>query len=51
MAAILLEADEIIVKPFEVGRLAELVREKMLARKPAAPARKGESRRDPAALP
>ena len=51
MAAILLEADEIIVKPFEMGRLAELVREKMLARKPAAPARKGESRRDPAALP
>lgn len=36
MAAILLEADEIIVKPFEVGRLAELLREKMLARKPAA---------------
>jgi DNA-binding response OmpR family regulator len=36
MAAILLEADEIIVKPFEVGRLAELVREKMLDRKPAA---------------
>jgi DNA-binding response OmpR family regulator len=36
MAAILLEADEIIVKPFEVGRLAELVREKMLARKPSA---------------
>jgi DNA-binding response OmpR family regulator len=36
MAAILLEADEIIVKPFEVGRLADLVREKMLARKPAA---------------
>jgi len=36
MAAILLEADEIIVKPFEVGRLAELVREKMLSRKPAA---------------
>ena len=36
MATILLEADEIIVKPFEVGRLAELVREKMLARKPAA---------------
>jgi len=35
MAAILLEADEIIVKPFEVGRLVELVREKMLARKPA----------------
>jgi len=36
MAAILLEADEIIVKPFEVGRLADLVREKMLARKPIA---------------
>jgi DNA-binding response OmpR family regulator len=36
MAAILLEADEIIVKPFEVGRLADLVREKMVARKPAA---------------
>jgi DNA-binding response OmpR family regulator len=35
MAAILLEADEIIVKPFEVGKLAELVREKMLSRKPA----------------
>jgi DNA-binding response OmpR family regulator len=36
MAAILLEADEIIVKPFEVGRLAELVREKMHTRKPPA---------------
>src|ERR1700738_103853 len=36
MAAILLEADQIIVKPFEVGRLAELVREKMLGRKPTA---------------
>jgi hypothetical protein len=36
MAAILLEADEIIVKPFEVARLAELVRDKMLARRPAA---------------
>jgi DNA-binding response OmpR family regulator len=36
MAAILLEADEIIVKPFEVGRLAELVREKMITRKPPA---------------
>ena len=35
MAAILLEADEIIVKPFEVGRLADLVRAKMLNRKPA----------------
>jgi DNA-binding response OmpR family regulator len=36
MAAILLEADEIIVKPFEAGRLAELVREKINTRKPAA---------------
>src|ERR1700675_5201583 len=36
MATIILEADEIIVKPFEVGRLAELVREKMHTRKPAA---------------
>jgi DNA-binding response OmpR family regulator len=36
MAAILLEADEIIVKPFEVGRLADLLREKMPTRKPAA---------------
>jgi DNA-binding response OmpR family regulator len=34
MAAILLEADEIIVKPFEVGRLVDLVREKMLTRRP-----------------
>jgi DNA-binding response OmpR family regulator len=36
MEAIFLQADEIIVKPFEVGKLAELVREKMLSRKPAA---------------
>jgi len=36
MAAILLEADEILVKPFEVGKLADLVREKMRNRKPAA---------------
>jgi DNA-binding response OmpR family regulator len=36
MAAILLEADEIMVKPFAVGKLADLVREKMLNRKPAA---------------
>jgi DNA-binding response OmpR family regulator len=40
MAAILLEADEIIVKPFEVGRLTELVREKMVTRRPAARLRK-----------
>ena len=36
MAAILLEADEIIVKPFEVAKLGDLVREKILNRKPAA---------------
>jgi DNA-binding NtrC family response regulator len=32
VSAILLEADEIIVKPFEVGRLADLLRQKMLTR-------------------
>src|SRR5271170_2454277 len=36
MAAILLEADEIVVKPFEIGRFTELVRERLLTRKPAA---------------
>jgi DNA-binding response OmpR family regulator len=40
MAAILLEVDEIIVKPFEIGRLAELVREKMLTRRYVAPLEK-----------
>jgi DNA-binding response OmpR family regulator len=35
MSAILLEADEIMVKPFEVGKLAEFVHEKMMDRKPA----------------
>jgi DNA-binding response OmpR family regulator len=35
MAAILLQADEIIVKPFEIARLTELVNERMLNRKPA----------------
>ena len=34
MAAILLEADEIVVKPFEIGRLIDLVREKVVHRKP-----------------
>ena len=34
MAAILLEADEIVVKPFEIGRLTELVRERVVKRKP-----------------
>jgi DNA-binding response OmpR family regulator len=36
MAAILLAADEIMVKPFDVGKLADLIRERMLNRKPAA---------------
>jgi DNA-binding response OmpR family regulator len=34
MAAILLEADEIVVKPFEIGKLTELVQEKVINRKP-----------------
>src|SRR6202795_1142241 len=34
MAALLLEADEIVVKPFEIWRLTELVNQKMLNRKP-----------------
>jgi DNA-binding response OmpR family regulator len=36
MAAILLEADEIMVKPFAVAKLTDLLREKMLNRKPTA---------------
>src|SRR5580704_9567807 len=36
MDAILLEADDIIVKPFEAGKLAEMVHEKLLTRKPTA---------------
>jgi DNA-binding response OmpR family regulator len=36
MTAILLEADEVMVKPFEVGRLVELIREKVANRRPAA---------------
>jgi hypothetical protein len=40
VAAILLEAGEIIVKPFEAGRLAELVREKVNLRNPVASAEK-----------
>jgi DNA-binding response OmpR family regulator len=35
MDTILLQADDIIVKPFEAGKLAELIREKLLTRKPA----------------
>src|SRR6204780_2166245 len=34
MEAIMLEADDIIVKPFEAGKLAEMVHEKLLTRKP-----------------
>ncbi len=37
MDAILLEADEIIVKPFEPNSLADLVRDKVLTRKVALP--------------
>jgi DNA-binding response OmpR family regulator len=36
LAAILLEADEIIVKPFQAGELADHLRAKMLNRKPVA---------------
>jgi len=36
MDAILLEADDIIVKPFEAGKLAAMVHEKLLTRKPSA---------------
>src|SRR5580692_7211082 len=35
MDAILLEADEIIVKPFEAGKLADMVRDKLLTRQPS----------------
>jgi ActR/RegA family two-component response regulator len=34
MTAILLEADEIVVKPFEIGRFTDLIQERMLDRKP-----------------
>jgi hypothetical protein len=35
MEAIILEADEIIVKPVEIKQLAEMVRERLLVQKPA----------------
>ncbi len=35
MDAILLEADQIMVKPFEVNKLADLIRDKTLAHRPA----------------
>ena len=34
MAAILLEADEVLVKPFAIGRLTELIQERVTNRKP-----------------
>jgi hypothetical protein len=40
MAAILLEVDEIIVKPFEINRIGELIQEKHLSRRPAVRAHK-----------
>jgi len=40
MDAILLEADDIIVKPFEAGKLATMVHEKLLTRKPFAQIKK-----------
>jgi ActR/RegA family two-component response regulator len=36
MTAILLEADEIVVKPFEIGRFTDLIQERLLDRKPVA---------------
>jgi ActR/RegA family two-component response regulator len=36
MDAILLQADDIIVKPFEAGKLAAMVQEKLLTHKPSA---------------
>ena len=42
MSAILLEADEIIVKPFETGRLVDLLRDKLLTREPTVRTPKGE---------
>jgi YesN/AraC family two-component response regulator len=40
MDAILLEADQILVKPFEAEKLADLLRDKMLTRRTATPAKK-----------
>jgi CheY-like chemotaxis protein len=40
MDAILLEADEIIIKPFETGKLVDLLRDKLLTRKLTAPSPK-----------
>jgi DNA-binding response OmpR family regulator len=43
MEAIILEVDEIVVKPVEVKRLAELVRERLLTQRPAAPPKESVS--------
>jgi DNA-binding response OmpR family regulator len=40
MEAIILQADEILVKPVEIKHLAEIVRERLLAQKPAERTRK-----------
>jgi ActR/RegA family two-component response regulator len=40
MEAIILEADEIVVKPVEIKQLAEMVRERLLIQKPANPTSK-----------
>jgi hypothetical protein len=45
MNAIILEADAIIVNPFKIQVLAELIREKMIARKPAVRSAKVKSGR------
>ena len=49
MNAIILEADAIIVNPFKIQVLAELIREKMIARKPAVRSAKVKSGRFTAA--
>src|ERR1700676_3688886 len=43
MEAITLQVDEIVVKPVEVKQLAELVRERLLSRRPAAPPKESVS--------
>jgi hypothetical protein len=43
MEAIILEADEIVVKPVEVKQIAELVRERLLTRRTAVPPKQSVS--------
>src|SRR6202167_3777122 len=50
MEAIVLQADEIIAKPFDMGEVTELLRRKMLTRKADFRTPKGKSRGDIAAL-